>query len=397
MRAPGVERVRVQWKSEEDSKWVSDIIGGFNNDSDFTATITLPGLHEDTLYTYATNASHTGFFRTPMLYPKVFSITTSSCIMPFFPYNPTDHSLRIRGLDHLSRHITQVKTDFILFLGDFIYIDIPQRYGWSLAHYRKAYRHIYASPSWNKALQSIPFLHMYDDHEITNDWSAQETGLYEQAIQPFIHYQHKVNPPPFRAGATHFTFDHGDVSFFVMDNRRYRSGPEVIDEQSRTMLGPQQLADLIYWLKNEKKWKVLVSSVPFTRNWRGSSDERDSWAGYLFERQQLLEIMWQTEGVIIISGDRHEHATTLFPSPENKTNVIEFSTSPLSQFFQPLERTYKQVENTDVKVYTHAWGSSKFGALEFNTMDQTSLKVHFDLIVDGLKVWKFDWSLSKAI
>ncbi|KAJ5245805.1 PhoD-like phosphatase [Penicillium chermesinum] len=364
MRSPGVERVRVQWKSEKESEWNSDMVEGFNDDSDFVATIVLSGLQENTLYTYTTNASH-------------------------------NHSLRIRGLEYLSKYITHAKIDFMLFLGDFIYIDIPQRYGCGLAHYQTAYRHVYASPSWSKNLQSIPFLHMYDDHEITNDWSAQETGLYQQAIQPFIHYQHQANPPPFRAGATYFTFDHGNVSFFVTDNRRYRSGPEVTDEKMRTMLGSSQLADLKYWLRNETKWKVLVSGVPFTRNWRGASDESDSWAGYLSERQQLLEIMWQSEGVVIISGDRHEHATTLFPSPNNKTNVIEFSTSPLSQFFQPMQRTYKQVENTDVEVYTHAWGSSKFGVLEFNTTDDSSLHVHFDLIVDGRKVWYFDWSLGR--
>jgi alkaline phosphatase D len=46
-----------------------------------------------------------------------------------------------------------------------------------------------------------------------------------------------------------------------------------------------------------------VSSVPFTRNWRGP-ESIDSWAGYLNERQVILDKMWKTEGVVVISGVR---------------------------------------------------------------------------------------------
>jgi len=68
------------------------------------------------------------------------------------------------------------------------------------------------------------------------------------------------------------------------------------------MLGSQQLEDLLGWLETEKgRLKVLVSSVPFTRNWRGV-ESRDSWAGYLWERERVLEGMWRTEGVVVISG-----------------------------------------------------------------------------------------------
>lgn len=67
------------------------------------------------------------------------------------------------------------------------------------------------------------------------------------------------------------------------------------------MLGEEQMDDLREWLETVKGWKAFVSSVPFTRNWRGP-EEIDSWAGYLWERERILELMWGIGGAVVISG-----------------------------------------------------------------------------------------------
>lgn len=87
----------------------------------------------------------------------------------------------------------------------------------------------------------------------------------------------------------------------MLDTRRYRSEESLTDDPDKSMLGPQQLEDVLGWLEAETKLKVLVSSVPFTRNWRGP-ESIDSWAGYMYERRVILESMWKTEGVVVISG-----------------------------------------------------------------------------------------------
>jgi alkaline phosphatase D len=272
-------------------------------DDDYVVIFALDGLNADTEYLYRTNASHTGSFRTTERYPKKWTFVSTSCIKPFFPYSPLDHSLRIRGLELLSNYLRTTKVDFMLFLGDFIYVDLPKRFGFTPEHYRRLYRQVYSSPSWSTSLLSLPWLHAYDDHEITNDWSANETGIYKDAIESYMHYQHPVNPDPVVDGGTYYTFQHGDVDFFVMDTRRYRSPALMADGPEKTMLGTAQRRDLEAWLQKDKRWKVIVSSVPFTRNFRGPSS-KDSWAGYLWERQSLLERMWGTDGVLIISGVR---------------------------------------------------------------------------------------------
>ncbi|KAL8284362.1 hypothetical protein RB597_001602 [Gaeumannomyces tritici] len=291
----------------------------------------------------------------------------------------------IPGLEHLSSYISSPSSpsapqpDLMLFLGDFIYIDLPQPIRWDRAAYATAYRQVYASPSWTPRLRSMAWLHAYDDHEIRNDWAANETGLYRDAMAPYSAYQGRANPPPAEEGNTHYEFRRGGVSFFVLDTRRYRSAADVPDGPGKTMLGARQRADLEAWLRrrdDNAPWKVVA----------------DSWSGYLWERDVILDVMKETGGAVILSGDRHEHATTMFPAIKLGDNpVIEFSTSPLNQFYEPFDRYHTQIEDTDVSIHSHPWGNSKFGIVTFDTSTKGWLLVHYDLVVDGKKTWEYDW------
>jgi alkaline phosphatase D len=211
-----------------------------------------------------------------------------------------------------------------------------------------------------------------DDHELANDWGNGTSGIYEAAADPWHHYQTAVNPPLARkAGlfggvsknATYFEFTQGPASFFMLDTRKYRDKRLTLPANSteKTMLGEQQLADFLAWLKrpvqNGVKWKIVASSVPFTKNW--PVNRMDTWGGYLNERQQILEAMWDVGlqggvGVVVLSGDRHEFAAVNFPPPVGgkwplSATVHEFSTSPLSQFYFPFP-TYHETDDEDVLV-----------------------------------------------
>jgi alkaline phosphatase D len=138
----------------------------------------------------------------------------------------------------------------------------------------------------------MTWLHMFDDHEIVNDWAPSnfDPKLYTEAIQPFYHYQMAVNPPGVSgAQTTYFAFNIGQVAFFVLDNRSFRSPQPVRTYENstagwgdRTMLGETQLLHLRSWVEQEggqeNRLLVVVSGVPFTRNWSKGGDEFDSWA-----------------------------------------------------------------------------------------------------------------------
>ncbi|KAL8743639.1 MAG: hypothetical protein Q9190_004036, partial [Brigantiaea leucoxantha] len=350
---PAGEMVDETWKSVGKVYWLS-------NETDYTYTTTIDNLQPLSRYQFAVSNNHNGYFTTaprPGLTDSgidKLTFVTSSCIKPRFPYNPLSHPLSIPGFRHLSNWLPSLKASFMLFLGDFIYIDVPRRMGFDAEAYRREYRQVYASPAW-PSVASIPWLHVLDDHEIANDWDGNTTDPYPAAADPWNLYHTSVNPPPVSPNSSYFSFTHGPASFFLLDTRRYRTPSSDLpsDSPEKSMLGPAQLSSLLSFLSRSEpqgsKWKFVVTSIPFTRNWRfGSSD---TWASYLHERQTILETMWSVPpgtGVVILSGDRHEFAATAFPPPEGSkwpvsATVHEFSTSPLSMFYLPV-RTYEERE-----------------------------------------------------
>ncbi|KAK5683193.1 hypothetical protein LTS10_004724 [Elasticomyces elasticus] len=439
-----------------DSAWRSGgSIAWLDNSTDYTGTFTLNRLTSDTRFQWVVSNNHTGFFTTA---PKpghtseragtvgTFTFLHTSCLKNNFPYNPFAHTLSNSGLKHLSKALQDIKAQFMLFLGDFIYIDVPHRHGSTAEDYRREYRQLYASPDWPAASKELPWIHTYDDHEVANDWSGNTTGIFAAANDPYEHYHISVNPPAARVGETYFSFTQGPATFFMLDTRRYRSPNDetngtdpITGDPTKTMLGHQQLADLLDWLKRPEapgvRWKILVSSVPFTKNWWFGA--QDTWRGYLGERQIILEAMWDVGlkggvGVIVLSGDRHEFAATAFPPPpDGKEEIIglgpigiganplnpllapasaglrtrwkrwplsatvhEFSTSPLSMFYLPI-RTYAESSTSedylsDVCIKYIPDGNSKFGAVSIGspkTSDQSIL--HYRLFVDGVEAWSY--------
>ncbi|OBT40603.1 hypothetical protein VE00_08048 [Pseudogymnoascus sp. WSF 3629] len=409
-----------------DSGWRSyGPITNLSNDTDYTSAISIPlprtlGRAGRNKYEYVTSNNHKGFITSA---PKTgytnepdgkFTFLTSSCIIPRFPYNPFKHPLSIPGFKHLAKVLPSLDAQFMLFLGDFIYIDVPKRFGYHVEDYRRDYRQVYASPDWPAVSQNLSWIHVIDDHEIANDFDLNtedhETSLYQTAIEPWNNYQGAVNPPVARKSsiynrgrtdATYFEFTQGPATFFMMDTRRYRdlNAGLPANETGKSMLGNEQLQDLLAFLARPVprgvRWKFVVSSVPFTKNWKVNN--LDTWAGFLDERQKILKAMWDVGlkggvGVVVLSGDRHEFASTAFPPPLGgkwplSATVHEFSTSPLSQFYLPIP-SYRQTDDDDVLVKYIAEGNSKFGSVTIESpeaSDQSLLK--FRLFIDGEEAW----------
>ncbi|KAG6318063.1 hypothetical protein E4U22_005734 [Claviceps purpurea] len=409
IRVKGAEPLleNTAWHSTVDVKLTS-------NETDFTQAITVPLRYSDQRwYEWKTSNNHTGEFLSPPKpgsMPSVndgkFTFLSTSCILPRFPYNPLDHALAIPGLRHLARKLPDLSAQFMLFLGDFIYVDVPERFGKSTEEYRMQYRQVYASPDWAPVAQNLSWIHVLDDHEISNDWSSNSTGVYNAAVGPWHTYQASVNPPTAimagtrsqrRKGATWYEFIQGPASFFLLDTRSYRSSnSEPFDTEGKTMLGADQLADFLAWLARPEpkgvKWKFVASSVPFTKNW--PVNVQDTWGGFLVERKKILKAMWDagTRGntIVILSGDRHEFAATKFPPPpdskwSDSASVYEFSTSPLNQFASPIP-TYKQVDDEDVKLGYIPSGHSKFGSFTIDNVDGQST-LEYRLYIDGVERW----------
>lgn len=129
------------WQTAGGVRWTA-------NDTDFTAAVPVSLSHpKRRWYEWRTSNNHTGEFLAPPrpgTMPKYsdgkFTFLSTSYILPRFPYNPLDHALAIPGLRHLAKKLPELGAQFMLFLGDFIYVDVPERFGKSTAEYRMQYR-----------------------------------------------------------------------------------------------------------------------------------------------------------------------------------------------------------------------------------------------------------------
>ncbi|KAF5867179.1 hypothetical protein ETB97_004100 [Aspergillus alliaceus] len=424
----------------DSSKWVEEgIIYALDESTDFTASVTLENLKPSSHYRYSLSNNRTGSFVTAPLHGSKsanrLSFLTSSCMKPNFPYNPLSHPLRIKGIERMTDTVNKLpsmlRPAFMLFLGDFIYIDVPQRFGSTVSHYRSEYRRVYSSPSWHTQGDSpaidLPWIHTLDDHEIENDWSkGNNTALYLAAADPYIHYHVSINPPipatPFAKpeNTTYFSFINGPASFFMLDTRTYRSEPAQPDS---TIIGSAQLQSLLAYLSRpepaEVRWKIVASSVPFTKNWHVGTT--DTWGGFLNERRTVFEAMWRAERelgirIILLSGDRHEFGATRFPDPTFDytpdellpdtagEGLHEFSVGPLSMFYLPI-RTYHQTDNEDVMVKYIPTGNTKYGLINIDIRDEPVLTatgktamvpssvLTYSLYVDKDVAWRYSLSV----
>ncbi|SGY16853.1 BQ5605_C012g07010 [Microbotryum silenes-dioicae] len=319
-----------------------------------------------------------------------FSFVSTSCVKPGFPYTGPWNKKSIKGARLLKKVVEEKGFKFMLMLGDFIYADVPFYAGPSVAQYQKRYRQTFGSPDMLALLEKLPSLYTKDDHEIRNDFSSQESDpSFATANAAYRDYLGSANPSPVDEGEDYYSFRHGDAAFFVWDTRRYRSKNSAIDDEHKTMLGQKQRESFEKWLKevnNTVTWKFVASSVPFNSLWNHG---QDTWAGFLSERDAIMDTLQYVPNVIVLSGDRHE-----FAAASIRTTVTEFSTSPLNMFYLPI-RTLSQANNRgatgeDVLLNYLPDGNHKFTTFEVDTRVVNQPLVRVQVYIDGQVAWQVE-------
>jgi alkaline phosphatase D len=93
-------------------------------ETDRTAVFEISGLVPRTLYSYSASNGHHGSLATTGREDDLgtFTLLSSSCMKPNWPYSPFNHPLRIQGLEDLGSYLSASKKipEMMLFLGDFI-------------------------------------------------------------------------------------------------------------------------------------------------------------------------------------------------------------------------------------------------------------------------------------
>ncbi|QDU97722.1 alkaline phosphatase D family protein [Lignipirellula cremea] len=252
----------------------------------------LLGLVPNTVYTYQvildgqTAPEHAGSFRTAPLQgaPVNFRLGLTSCMKVEKPQDSWPLFL-------------QQEPDLHLTLGDTVYADTTDpRVQW---RHHLRYRQ---SPAFARVIRSVPTFALWDDHDFGPDNSDGTAKGKEHSLSGWKRvWRNPGAGAPDLPGAF-YRYAWGDVEFFVVDGRYYRSPGKARDDASKTMLGDAQFAWLVAGLKeSQAKFKVVASGSTLHHSMH------DGWRVYTRARHQFFDAIktHRIDGVVYLSGSLH--------------------------------------------------------------------------------------------
>ncbi len=297
-----------------------------SSNNDYTAVVEVKDLKPATLYYYDVLLDGKS-----VLTPEYLSFTTypaqnskarfEVCFGGGAGYTPANE----RMWDTIASH----KPSAFLFLGDNVYIDLPQQYG---DFHRYTYYRRQSQPQFRQLIASTSIYAIWDDHDCaTNDaWMGPYRDKPSWKVSMLDGFRENWNNPGYgdkQWPGCWFRFSIADVDFFMLDGRIYRTNPNVTNP---TMLGPVQKKWLFEQLKQSKgTFKVLASPVPWT--FYAKDESLDTWNGFRDERNEIFDFLKDNkiEGVILISADRHRSDAWRIER-EDAYSLYEFESSRLT-------------------------------------------------------------------
>jgi len=358
---------------------ISSAIVTTNKANDFTAVIAVSGLKPDTHYYYKLLVDS-------RIQPRQWAFRT-------FPASgaPSQFWIGFGGgagftpqYERMWDTITSHNLLAFLLLGDNVYIDNPTRQAvQQYCYYRRQSRLEFQDFAASTAIYAI-----WDDH----DFTINDAGGGPEILKPYwkipvwrTFVNNWVNP--YYAGGEEqpgcwFDFSIGDVDFFMLDGRYYRTKSKVTNP---SMLGDAQKVWLLKKLKSSKAtFKVLASPVPWSYGAKPGS--RDPWQGYKTEREQIFSFLESNkiDGVILLSADRHRSDIWKIERPEGYP-LYEFESSKLTNI-----HTHKVMPGS-------LFGYNKkcsFGMLQFDTSIPDPQVTYKIISIDNEPIYTF--SLKKS-
>jgi alkaline phosphatase D len=244
------------------------------------------------------------------------------------------------GWYHAYRYIAADNPDVILFLGDYMYegpsgqATLVRKYVAldnvtnTLAEYRVRYAQHHLDPDLKAAHAAAPWLVVFDDHEVKNNWYGAGSAIPEtqrkEAFQAFWENMPvpKSMKPTTAAIQLYRRVDWGTLArFHMMDTRQYRvqqaeaGNCSQITSTTRTLTGAAQEQWLLNGLTARSSgWDFLGQQVFFaqrdTDGGSGTCDvSTDSWDGYRASRERITK-GWmdrQVRNPVVLTGDVHTH------------------------------------------------------------------------------------------
>lgn len=278
--------------------------------------------------------------------------------------------------------ISSYSPSAFLFLGDNVYIDLPlSRTKQRVHYYRRQLR-----PEYQRLTASTAIYAIYDDHDLGKNDCAGGLDPFKPdwKFPSWKVFRENWNNPYYGGGENQpgcwFDFSIGDVDFFMLDNRYYRSFKD------GTMLGPVQKEWLLSKLSQSKAtFKVVASGTLWTEY--ADKGGKDSWWGVKEEREEIFSLIDRKKigGVILLSADRHRTDVYKIQRPSGY-DLYEFETSKLTNI---------HTHGTKPKALFSYNKGNFFGLLNFD-LTKDDPEVTFNCItIDGENVYSLTLKRSQ--
>ncbi|MEQ3550082.1 alkaline phosphatase D family protein [Pseudonocardia nematodicida] len=212
--------------------------------------------------------------------------------------------------------------DLVLHLGDYLYEsggsgvrDPGGPEPTDLAGYRRRHAHQKTDPDLRAAHAVAPWLVVWDDHELVNNWAGgdRDRSPDRRAAAFRAYYEHM----PLRRSSVprgidmrlYRRLEWGSLArFHMLDTRQYRDPQESGADRDRSITGADQERWLLDGFRSSTAgWDVLGQQVFFARH-RGARGS-DAWDGYPGSRERVVR-GWVDAGVrnaVVLTGDEHQH------------------------------------------------------------------------------------------
>ena len=336
--------IEVQWQIATDDKLSRVVKSGktiASPDWAHTVHVEVSGLQPHTWYWYQFRA---GNELSPLGRTRTFPRANSDVDRLRFAIASCQHFEA--GLYTAYQHMAEEDLDLVMHLGDYIY-ESPGRDNLVRKHvggelmtvddYRNRYAQYRSDPALQAVHASFPFLVVWDDHEVDNDYAGllQEAGdpVEQFALRRAAGYKAYYEHMPLRRSSVpkgallqlFRPFTYGRLaSISMLDTRQYRtdqpcatilSAPcEGTTDPRATLLGAVQERWLMNQLdRSQASWNLIGQQIPIAKLDRFAGPERrfsmDKWDGYAESRARLLRFLGDKKpsNPVTLAGDVHNN------------------------------------------------------------------------------------------
>lgn len=236
-----------------------------------------------------------------------FSFVTGSCLYVNEP--KYDRPGKPYGSDfEILKSIYDKQPDFMLWLGDNLYLREVDFDSWS--GIIKRYTHDRSLPELQPVLGSMHHYAIWDDHDFGPNDSDRGYFLKDKTLEAFKMFW--ANPTYGINGKPGITtiFQWGDVDFFLLDDRYYRT-PNDRKGIDKEMFGNEQIQWLIDNLVRSKAPFKIVATGGQILN-PVEKDYLEIFNRFPKEKEKLLSLIRDEKisGVLFLTGDRHHSELT---------------------------------------------------------------------------------------